>query len=237
MTSSIRLDKFISHSNGSPRSLVKQYLRAGRIQVNEHIEKQGKRLIHSEDRVTLDGQIITEQTLVYLMMNKPLNYVSTRHDSTHPSALELVREYHHPQLHIAGRLDADTSGLLLLTNDGQWSHQITAPGHHKWKHYLVTLAEPLSSSACKQLENGMMLRNESKPTLPAKVIQQQDNVIQLMIQEGRYHQVKRMMAAVKNHVIHLHRDQIGNIKLDIQLAPGEYRHLSEQEKQIIIEAN
>lgn len=237
MTSPIRLDKFISHGYGTPRSQVKQYLRASRIHVNHKIEKQGKRLIHANDQVTLDGHPITEQLPVYLMMNKPIGYVSTRNDSNHPSALELVHEYHHPQLHVAGRLDADTSGLLLLTNDGQWSHQITAPGHQKWKSYQVTLAQPLPEAALEQLENGVLLRNEAKPTLPAKVIRLNENCVQLKIQEGRYHQVKRMLAAVGNQVTHLHRELIGNLKLDAQLAPGAYRYLTEQEKQTVIKSS
>jgi 16S rRNA pseudouridine516 synthase len=133
------------------------------------------------------------------------------------------------RLHPVGRLDLGTTGLLLLTSDGQWSHRITSPRHHCSKTYRVTLAEPLSDEAQRQLETGLQLRNDNNTTRPASVERLSDGVIDLTITEGRYHQVKRMVAAIGNHVDALHRHRIGSLALDDSLAPGEFRHLTDTE--------
>ncbi|MFM2480033.1 pseudouridine synthase [Celerinatantimonas sp. YJH-8] len=229
MATPIRLDKMIAHSCNIPRSQVKQLLYSGRIQVNGKTEKQGKVHIFEEDVVQLDQQTLARAQAVYLMLNKPVGYVCTHDEHTHPSVFSLLKDPSMPPLHVAGRLDADTTGLLLVTDDGQWSHQITSPNQHKWKTYRVTLAEPITPSSIEELKQGIFLNGEEKATRPAQVTVLAPQLIDLSIQEGRYHQVKRMLAAVGNHVSQLHRWQIGPLTLDETLKPGQYRQLTADE--------
>lgn len=229
MPKSQRLDRLLSHATGLARSEIKYILKARRVQVNEQWITQGKTPVSQNDRVQLDNQPVNEPALVYIMLNKPKGYVSTHHDEEHPSALSLIEGHFHPPLHFAGRLDVDTTGLLILTNDGQWSHRITSPRFEHNKTYLVTLAESLSASAKKNLEEGVWLNGEDKPTHPARVEMINAQQIRLTITEGRYHQVKRMLAAVDNKVQELHREQVAHIQLDATLSAGAYRQLSAKE--------
>ncbi|CAG9297024.1 pseudouridine synthase [Celerinatantimonas diazotrophica] len=232
-----RLDKFVSHATGLPRSEVKKRLKQKHISINGKIATQGKTAISETDLVTLQGQELHLSFPSYFMLNKPAGYTSTREDPNHPSALDIIDEFCNPPLHAAGRLDADTTGLLLLTNDGQWSHQVTSPRHHQKKVYLTTLAKPLTIEAQQLLCKGVMLRGEETPTLPGQVERVNDQLIRLTIVEGRYHQVKRMLAAVDNKVTALHREQIGTITLDSHLKPGEYRRLSHQEVGVFLSSS
>lgn len=133
------------------------------------------------------------------------------------------------KLHAAGRLDIDTTGLVLMTDDGQWSHRITSPRHHCEKTYLVTLESPVSDDTAEQFTKGVQLHNEKDLTKPALLDVLTPTEVRLTISEGRYHQVKRMFAAVGNRVVGLHRERIGEIALDPELEPGEYRPLTEEE--------
>ena len=133
------------------------------------------------------------------------------------------------KLHAAGRLDIDTTGLVLMTDDGQWSHRITSPRHHCEKTYLVELENPLEEGVAEQFAKGVQLHNEKDLTKPAVLEVITPTEVRLTISEGRYHQVKRMFAAVGNHVVGLHRERIGDITLDASLEPGEYRPLTEDE--------
>ena len=182
------------------------------------------------ERVALSGKLLNLPGERYLMMNKPAGVVSATTDSDHPTALDLLPSDVTRNLHIAGRLDADTTGLLLLTTDGKWSHRVTSPRTDCPKTYRVTLSEPLTDAAAQQLERGVELHNDPKPTRPAGVKVLEERIIELTISEGRYHQVKRMLAAVGNHVDALHRLRIGKVELDTALGPGEYRELTPEEK-------
>lgn len=229
MTDTIRLDKMIAHATQLPRSQVKLLLRQGRFSVNGITEKQGKRAITPDEQVFFDNQLLSLPQPIYLMMNKPAGYVSTHEDDSHPSFMTLLDGIRSDKLHAAGRLDADTTGLLLITDDGQWSHQITSPRRQKWKTYRVELTRPISNEGLARLQQGILLRGEEKPTLPAKVEQLSDSTVNLSIQEGRYHQVKRMFAAIDNHVTRLHRWQIAGLTLDESLEPGAWRALTAEE--------
>jgi 16S rRNA pseudouridine516 synthase len=133
------------------------------------------------------------------------------------------------ELHFAGRLDVDTTGLVLLTDDGKWSHRITSPKHKCDKTYYVWLADPVGEDYAERFKQGIELRNEREATLPAKLDVITEHEVRLTIREGKYHQVKRMFAALGNKVEALHRERIGDIVLDEELEPGEYRYLTEQE--------
>ncbi|MGE4296323.1 MAG: pseudouridine synthase, partial [Campylobacterales bacterium] len=166
----------------------------------------------------------------YILLYKPENYVcSHKEEGNYASALELVDLPHRDRLHFAGRLDADTTGLVLLTDDGEWSHRVTSPRKQCGKTYRAILADPLPIDALKQLESGVVLRGEEKPTLPAQVEPLGLREVRLTIFEGKYHQVKRMFAAVGNRVETLHRERIGALTLE-GLQPGGWRHLSSEER-------
>ena len=225
----LRLDQFIANATGLSRKDAKRAIARGAVSVQGRPCRDARHKVTEDAEVRLDGERLSLPGPRYLMMNKPAGVVSATTDSDHPTALDLLPSALARDLHIAGRLDRDTTGLLLLTSDGDWSHRITSPRRDCPKTYQVTLAEPLSAEAAEQLARGVRLRNEDTPTRPAQVRITGDHRIELTISEGRYHQVKRMLAAVGNRVVALHRTRIGPIHLDPDLAPGQYRPLTEPE--------
>lgn len=226
----MRLDQFIANSSELSRKDAKRAISRGLVTVNEKVCKTANRHLADGERVALSGTALSLPAERYLMMNKPAGVVSATTDSDHPTALDLLPSDLTRNLHIAGRLDADTTGLLLLTTDGQWSHRITSPRTDCPKTYRVTLNQALTDTAATALKQGVYLNNDPKPTQPARVNRLEENLIELTISEGRYHQVKRMLAAVGNHVEALHRLQIGQVRLDPGLAPGGYRELTREER-------
>ena len=165
----------------------------------------------------------------YFMLHKPAGYVCANKDDLHPTVFDLLDEPNMSDFHVAGRLDIDTTGLVIITNDGDWSHKITSPKHNKFKTYLVETQEPINEEAIVALEQGVQLHNEKELTRPAIVDKLASYSLRLSICEGKYHQVKRMLAAVDNKVVELHREKIANIHLDENLASGEYRPLTAAE--------
>lgn len=226
----MRLDKFLSQQLGISRTLVGRELRAGKVTVGGELVKNGAYKLTETDVVEYEGQELKQIFGPrYFMLNKPEGYVCSTDDPDNPTILYFLDEPMAEKLHAAGRLDIDTTGLVLMTDDGQWSHRITSPKHHCEKDYYVTLAEPLSADTSKQFAEGIQLHNEKTLTKPAKLEKIDDFHVRLTISEGRYHQVKRMFAAVGNKVVALHRERIGAISLDAELAPGEYRELTVEE--------
>ncbi|MDX1692574.1 MAG: pseudouridine synthase [Ketobacteraceae bacterium] len=225
----MRLDKFLSHTTDLSRSEAKRAIKSGRVTVNQHTATSGNQPVQAEDTVCLDQREVTLQGARYFMLFKPAGYVCASHDPDHPVVMDLITEPARNRLHVAGRLDKDTTGLVLITDDGQWSHRATAPGKNTFKRYRVEVAEPVTPDSIKSLEAGIQLKNEDKPTLPARVIVLDERKLLLSINEGRYHQVKRMLAATGNRVTALHREAVGAIELDPELPPGHYRPLSEAE--------
>ena len=228
----MRLDKFLCDNTELSRSMATKAIRSGRVFVNQTKAKSGSLKIQvDKDVIVLDGEPIEPQAAFrYFMMNKPKGVVCANDDAEHPLVFDLLESAHQLKgIHTVGRLDKDTTGLLLMTNDGQWSHFITSPKHHQAKTYRVWLAEPLCASAESQVEQGILLKDDTKPTLPGKLQRITDTEVLLTINEGRYHQVKRMMAAMGNRVIDLHREQIGSLLLDQSLKLGDYRELTTAE--------
>ena len=225
----MRLDQFIATSSPLSRKEARRAIHAGTVEVNAEVSKGTGKHVPAGAQVMLEGVQLALPGERYLMLNKPAGYISATRDSDQPTALDLLPSELVRNLHIAGRLDADTTGLLLLTSDGQWSHRVTSPKVECPKTYQVTLSEPISQAAIAALETGLVLRNDTKPTKPAQVTVLQSQLIELTISEGRYHQVKRMLGAVDNHVTALHRSRIGTVTLDINLAPGQFRHLTSSE--------
>ncbi len=179
--------------------------------------------------MVLDEQELRAPAPRYFMLHKPLDVICSTSDPRHTTVLSLLDEPRVEELHPVGRLDLDTTGLVLLTDDGPWSHGITAPKRHQAKTYRAELAEPLRPELIDKFKNGMMLHGESARTLPAELEILGEKEARVTLVEGRYHQVKRMFAAQGNHVVALHREAIDPVRLDPQLAPGEYRALTEEE--------
>lgn len=225
----MRLDYFIANATDLSRKDARRAISKGRVERNGQPCRQASVQVDAQDRITLDGTILDLPGERYLMLFKPEGVISATTDSQQPTALDLLPAGLRKGLHIAGRLDRDTTGLLLLTTDGHWSHRITSPRAGCDKTYRVTLSEPVTREAVARLEAGVILKDDSAATQPAGVSMINEKTIELTLHEGRYHQVKRMMAAVGNHVETLHRLRIGAITLDDSLAPGEFRTLTPEE--------
>lgn len=225
----MRLDKFICECTNHTRSLAKKALRQGEVFCNGHVIKDPAFKVSNEMKITLAGQTLSLLGKRYLMVNKPVNVICSTEDEYHQSIISLLDIEKPELLHIAGRLDVDTTGLVLITDDGAWSHQITSPKKSCGKLYRVWLADPLAATLVEQFAEGLQLRGELELTKPAKLQLISDHEALVTLTEGKYHQVKRMFAAVGNKVVKLHREAIGHIKLDPSLAPGEWRYLTEIE--------
>lgn len=225
----MRLDKYVSHVSDLSRKEVKRLLRAGYITVDGETIKDPSTYISETMEVCVDGEPLEAPRPRYFMLHKPQGYVCVTKDRDHPTVLELIDEPNKDKLQIAGRLDIDTTGLVLITDDGKWNHAITSPKRECKKTYYVTLASDIQSDTGKQFATGVKLDGELKPTLPAELEVLFSNEARLTISEGKYHQVKRMFAAVGNKVEELHREQVGAIVLDPDLEPGEYRELTADE--------
>ncbi|ENM2866512.1 16S rRNA pseudouridine(516) synthase RsuA [Citrobacter koseri] len=226
----MRLDKFIAQQLGVSRAIAGREIRSNRVIVDGEIIRNAAFKLLPEHNVEYDGNTLVQQNGPrYFMLNKPQGYVCSTDDPDHPTVLYFLDEPVAYKLHAAGRLDIDTTGLVLMTDDGQWSHRITSPRHHCEKTYLVTLELPVAADTAEQFAKGVQLHNEKDLTKPAVLEVITPTQMRLTISEGRYHQVKRMFAAVGNHVVELHRERIGAIVLDDDLEPGEYRPLTEEE--------
>lgn len=226
----MRLDKFIAENTGLTRSQATKALRAGQVTVNGKMEKNSALKINEQDEICFDGEPLAwVEDGQYFMLYKPQNCVCSHDDGEYPTVFQFLDYPLTTKLHCAGRLDADTTGLVLLTDDGKWSHRITSPKHHCEKTYLVTLADPVEGCYAEKFAEGIMLRGEKTPTKPAQLDILDDYHVNLTISEGRYHQVKRMFAALGNKVEALHRWRIGHVILDENLVEGEFRPLTVEE--------
>ncbi|MBY4678281.1 16S rRNA pseudouridine(516) synthase RsuA [Marinobacterium arenosum] len=225
----MRLDKYLSHSTGLSRKEIHRLLHAGKITLNEQPVRNAGLKVSEQDDIYLDGFPVEAPGARYLMLNKPVDFVCANSDGSYPTVLSLIDLPRADEMHICGRLDVDTTGLVLITNDGKWAHRVTSPRHKTGKRYRVWTSDPIPAEAVARFAEGVMLNGEDKPTLPAELEIVAENEALLTLQEGRYHQVKRMFAALGNHVQRLHREQIGTISLDEELEPGEYRLLTEDE--------
>ena len=226
----MRLDKYLAHATGLSRKEVKRVLHRKAIKVNGTIVRDASLKIVAADEVIFQEQVISAPQHRYLMLNKPQGYVCSNDDPTHPTIAGLLdTEIRAAELNIAGRLDGDTTGLLLITTEGHWLHKITSPNHKQPKRYLVETADPIDPAAIKLFAKGIELKGEKHFTKPAVLEIIETHIAYLTLTEGKYHQVKRMFAAIGNKVLELHRDRIGSIVLDESLALGEYRALTEDE--------
>lgn len=225
----MRLDKYLADLNIGSRSQVKEYIKKGLITVNQKIIKDNNIKINEKaDIVTYLGERLTYEKYRYYMLHKPQGVITATKDKCERTVLDLLVGINIKELSPVGRLDKDTEGLLLITNDGELSHALLSPKKHVNKTYRVICKESILKEQIVQLENGIDIGDE-KPCLPAMVEQINSKEILLTIQEGRFHQVKRMLQAVGNEVIYLKRERFGSLKLDETLKSGEFRPLTEEE--------
>lgn len=233
----MKLSRFLKHHIQEPRNELKRMLAAGRVCVDGSVEKDGDCEIGDFTQVRLDGLLLRDRRAIYLMLHKPAGYLSATKDDQHPTVMELITAADEPaELHIAGRLDRASTGLLILTNDGKWSRRLTEPKEGVPKVYLVETSEPISAETEVLFRQGIYFAYEDVTTQPAELEVLSSYQARLSIYEGRYHQIKRMFHAVGNNVKSLHRVSVGNIHLDTSLAVGGYRHLSKEEVLLSMEA-
>lgn len=231
----MRLDKFLANSGVGTRKEVKELLKKRLIKVNDEIVKDGK--IHvdeNEDTVKYKDEIISYKKFVYIMLNKPNGVISATEDKVHKTVIDLLGdEYRTFEVFPVGRLDIDTEGLLLLTNDGVLSHNLLSPNKHVDKKYYVELEKLLTKMDIDKLEKGVELKDFTTKDAKVEIIEngeESDKIrVYITISEGKFHQVKRMFKAVGNEVKYLKRVKMGTLSLDENLKLGEYRELTEDE--------
>lgn len=221
----IRIDKFLSTQAIATRSQAKEMLRAGRVLVNGTPVKAANLKVDPEgDEIQVDGRVYGYQEHLYLMLNKPQGVVSATDDKVHRTVLDLVPpELRRRGLFPAGRLDRDTVGFVLITDDGEFAHNILSPRHHVPKTYEAGLDGPIGENELSVLAQGVVLGDGTK-CRPAELTVLQSGerpLIQIVIVEGRYHQIKRMFAAVGRRVLTLKRTKIGGLALDPSLKEGD----------------
>lgn len=240
---SLRLDRLLSNLGYGSRREVQQLIWAGLVTLDgEVVDDSDEKIAITRDldaRMNVDGEPLDPPPGLALMMNKPLG-VTCSHKELGPLVYGLLPERwrgREPAISTVGRLDKDTSGLLLMTDDGALLHKIIAPRSNVSKRYDVTLDRPLRGDEVKLFASGsMMLEGEDKPLLPAQMEIVSDKRAFVTISEGRYHQVRRMFAAVGNHVTVLHRDRVGGLALPDDLKPGEYRLLADTDLDLVLQA-
>lgn len=221
-----KLGRLICRHQGGSRKEIRKLLKEDPAQVNGIIERDPSRLVGPFDRVEHQGRIIQARTPRYLMLNKPSGHVSATIDHQHPTVIDLIDEPWKNELHLAGRLDRFTTGLVILTNDSRFSEAMTQPDHRVPKGYKVATDTPISEEAARAFRKGIHFAKEKVITHPADIELEGERECDLTIYEGKHHQVKRMFARFGIRVTALHRYRIGEIFLDRDLAPGDYRSLN-----------
>lgn len=225
----MRLDKFLCDTAGLTRTEAKNAVKKGQIAVNGQVQKAADfKVKENEDTVTFQGKPLSYAAFHYYMLHKPAGVITATEDKKESTVMDILKEEKVKNLFPVGRLDKDTEGLLLITDDGELAHNLLSPKKHVDKEYLVKVRDSISEEDCKKLSEGVDIGDE-KPTAPAKVERVAEKEIILTIREGRFHQVKRMLQAVGNEVVYLKRLSMGSLRLPEDLEKGAYRPLSEEE--------
>ncbi|MFT5421588.1 MAG: 16S rRNA pseudouridine516 synthase [Candidatus Endobugula sp.] len=224
-----RLDTFISRHGEMSKREVRHCLLQQQIMVDGLIATAMDQIIHQFSVVSLQGKIIQQNTPTYIVLNKPKGVVSSTTDKNHTTVIDIIDGPRKEELHIVGRLDFNTTGLLLLTNDGRWSRRLSLPENNIQKKYRVTLEQAITTEYATTFVQGIYFRHENITTRPAELEVLSPHIVELTICEGRYHQVKRMFGYFQNKVLELHRLAVGNLPLDPKLSLGASRSLTELE--------
>lgn len=231
-TKSFRIDRYLSKHLNINRRDIKLMLAQGRIVINDKIIREVNTIVEEFDRVVFDGDVLQDKKPLYIMLHKPVGVVSATKDIIHKTVVDLLAGYSEEEinsLHIVGRLDLNTSGLLLLTNDGRWSRRLMAPEEKVDKVYRVVVEKNLDDDYISAFAEGMYFPFEDITTQPAQLRIVSDKVAEVVLMEGKYHQIKRMFGRFRNSVVGLHRSSIGNLQLDERLEEGRSRQLTSAE--------
>ena len=231
----LRLDKYLADMGIGTRSEVKGYIRKGRVKINGQVAKQPESKITSEDKITFDERVISYIVTEYFMLNKPAGVVSASRDKFASTVVDLIEEGKRKDLFPVGRLDKDTEGLLIITNDGDLAHRLLSPKKHVKKLYFAKVQGRVEEADVNRFQEGINLE-EDFTTLPAEleiISSGEESEVLVTISEGKFHQIKRMFEAVGKEVLYLKRLQMGTLALDESLNPGEYRKLTDEEIQLL----
>lgn len=224
----MRLDKYLSHHAGLTRSEARAAVKSAIVTVNgEEIKNPGFK-VSLDDEISVLGQDVELTGETYIMLHKPVGFICATEDEEQDTVMDLIPDFDDLGLHIAGRLDKDTTGLVLLSSDGQWTHRVTSPKRECGKVYELETADPIDATLVEKFKLGILLKDSAKPTAPAILEILEPCKARLTLTEGRYHQVKRMFGACGNKVIRLHRSAVGKLHLG-DLPAGECRELTEEE--------
>jgi 16S rRNA pseudouridine516 synthase len=226
----MRLDRFLGNLPCFNRQEVRRLLAQRRVRVDGQPIADGRHEVRVFSRIELDGELLQAgKPARYFMLHKPAGRVSATAHAEHPTVLDLLDEPDRHELHLAGRLDLNTTGLLLITNDGQWSRRLTLPQAHLPKVYQVETGAPILAEYIDAFARGLYFRFENLTTRPARLQILDSHHALLTLVEGRYHQVKRMFGHFRNPVLRLHRQSVGPLRLDPALNEGGYRPLRADE--------
>ncbi|MDX2319634.1 MAG: pseudouridine synthase [Moritella sp.] len=223
----MRLDKFICKSTALSRTQATAKICDGNVLVNNVVIVDVATQVHEDNAITLNGEVLTARESRYILMHKPADTICSNIDEAYPSLFNYIDVENASELHVAGRLDADTTGLVLVTDDGRWSFNIITPTKHCQKVYRVGLSRAIADDVAVKFAHGVQLQGEQQLTRPAILEVVAPTEVLLTITEGKFHQVKRMFSAVGNRVVSLHREQIGAIQLDVEV--GQWRYLTAEE--------
>lgn len=231
-----RLDKTVAKQMNLSRSGARQLIRSGAVEINgKKVFAADEQLDINTDELKISGKIVTVRQYLYIMLNKPSGVLSAAKDPDCPTVIDLLPpELKRRGLFPAGRLDKDTTGLLIITDDGDFAHRLISPSHHVYKTYEATLESDISEEQLDILRRGAVL-GDGTECLPARLKKISENppTVRVQIREGKYHQVKRMFASAENSVVALRRTAIGALKLDSSLEAGEARLLTDDERGMI----
>lgn len=235
MAQSLRLDKLLTDSGRWSRKEARELIRQGRLTLNGETVRQGDRKAEPEkDEVRVDGGLVSWSAHSYLMLHKPAGYLSATEDRRDPTVLELVPDgLRRPGLAPVGRLDKDTTGLLLLTDDGRLAHALLSPKRHVDKVYLARVEGTGTEADCQAFQTGIVLEDGTR-CLPAQLELLGPGLCRVTVREGKFHQVKRMLASRGLPVLALERRSMGPLELDPSLAPGQVRPLTEEERENLL---
>lgn len=226
----MKLDRLLAKHDSMGRNKARALIVTGRVRVNDFVML---RIDHEVDRfmkVELDAAVLQlPERLLHVMLHKPVGVVSATVDDEHPTVIDLIDDPDRHSLHLVGRLDRNTSGLILLTNDGRWSKALMNPSRKVPKVYRVETRDPIQQEAVATFAAGFHFHTEDLTTMPAQLEILGEREARLTLHEGRYHQIKRMFHRIANRVTRLHRESVGSLTLPVDLAPGEWRMLSKQE--------
>jgi 16S rRNA pseudouridine516 synthase len=226
----VKLDRLIAKHDSMGRTKARALIVAGRVRVNGVPTRRIDHEVDRFSRVDLDEITLRPaERQLHLMLHKPAGILSATSDPVHRTVIDLIDDPDRHTLHLVGRLDRNTSGLILLTNDGNWSKPLMAPETKVPKVYLVETRDPIPASAIEAFAAGFHFHTEDLTTLPAALEILGGHQARLTLHEGRYHQIKRMFHRIGNRVVKLHRESIGTLTLSNDLGPGEWRMLDEEE--------